>query len=89
MVRILAVLTAQQPSGQMARILAVLAVQQPVGQEARRPVALKPLETRGVPAALVVRRLAARQRALAALAARSRRVPPRVQVGLAVRLYRT
>ncbi|WP_419638366.1 hypothetical protein [Thiolapillus sp.] len=79
MVRILAVLAAQQPSGQMARILAVLAVQQPVGQEARRPVALKPLETRGVPGALVVRRLAAR----------SRRVPPRVQVGLAVRLYRT
>lgn len=55
-------------------------------QEARRPGALKPLETRGVPGALVVRRLAARQRALAA---RSRRVPPRVQVGLAVRLYRT
>ena len=37
----------------------------------------------------MVRRLAARQRALAALVVRSRRVPPRVQVGLAVRLYRT
>ena len=57
-------------------------------QEARRPGALKPLETLAVLEALVVRRLTARQRALAALEARSRRVPPRVQVGLAVRLYR-
>ncbi|WP_419625718.1 hypothetical protein [Thiolapillus sp.] len=55
----------------------------------RRPGALKPLETLAVLEALVVRRLAAQQRALAALAARSQRVPPRVQVGLAVRLYRT
>ncbi len=52
-------------------------------------MALKPLETVTALAALVVRRLAARQRALAVLEARSRRVPPRVQVGLAVRLYRT
>ncbi len=58
-------------------------------QEARRPGALKPLETRAALEAQEARRLAARQRALAALAARSRRVPPRVQVGLAVRLYRT